>query len=388
MNSYIRAMIPDRHRRRVLLSIIAVIGVYGLTVGLLYPLISLNMEARGYSRTMIGLMGMMPFVASVIASPLIPAILRRVNITRLVAVCIVGDLLMIMAMPFFNSIYAWFVIRFMMGVVGTGLFVASETWINEIAEDRYRGRILGIYTFTISITFAIAPLFIVVLGVDGYAPFIVPALCMSVALLPLWWTRDSKPDFSEGTAAQVFKFILLAPVLVTAAAIVSFEEAAIVTMLPVYAVRSGLTPEHAAFLLTVAAGGSVLAQPIVGWLADSVNRVGVLIGCAAAVLLGTATLPFALHSWAFLWLVIILWGGGVAGIYTVGLTLMGQKFRGAQLVAGNAAFGLMWGVAGSGGPAIAGPLMDLWDPHGFVVAIVGVAALFLIFVLVRIKRVV
>ncbi len=375
--------IPDIARRRVLLSIIAVIAVYGLTTGLVYPLISLNMEERGFSGTMIGLMGMMPFISTVLVSPFVPIVMRSMNITMLVAICIALDLIFLASLAFNDSIAVWFAIRFLMGVAGSGLYIASETWINEIAEERYRGRVVGIYTFTLSLTFAAGPLFIVALGTQGYLPFLIPAAIMGVCFIPLWFTRYSRPNFSEGRVSQVFGFVWLAPVLVAAAAMVSFEEATMVTLLPVYAVRNGLSAEYAAFLLTVVAAGSMIAQPLIGWLADNVNRVSIMSGCAVATVIGATLLPMTISSNVLTFIVLLLWGGGLAGTYTIALTLMGQRFRGGQLAAGNAMFGFMWGFAGGAGPAIAGPVMDVWDPHGFIAVMLAMAVAFLLVVIAR-----
>ena len=374
----VRSIIPDPDKRRILLSVITVVAVYGMTIGLLHPLISLNMEARGFPRTWIGLMGAIPFLASIFISPIVPRLMRSVNITLLVAACIFADIVLLVMLAFTENIYIWFVLRFLMGVAGTGIFIASETWINEVSEEHYRGRVLGIYTFTLSITFAIAPLFIIVLGTEGHWPFLVPALIIMASFIPLWRTRDSKPDFAAGQSANAFSFILLAPALVGAAAIVSFQEAGLMTLFPVYAVRNGLTNEHAVILVGITAFGSMALQPILGWMADKFNRYLLFIGCTVVTLLMLLIMPFVMHIKFLNPIVLFFWGGSVAGIYTVALVLMGQKFRGSQLAAGNAAFGLMWGVAGFAAPGISGVSMDYWDPHGFVVVMATVTALFLI----------
>ena len=59
------------------------------------------------------------------------------------------------------------------------------------------------------------------------------------------------------------------------------------------------------------------------------------------------------------------------------LTMMGQRFNGPDLVSGNAAMGLTWGIGGLLGPAAAGLLMDLYDPHGLMLALGGASALFM-----------
>ena len=383
MSYYIDGIIPDPVQRRVLLSIIAVVSVYGLSLGLLYPLVSLNMEARGFSSTWIGAMGMMPFIASLFASPLTPVIMRKFNVTRLVTTCIVADLFFILTLVAVENIYVWFVVRFLMGVAGTVLFVVSETWMNEIAEDRFRGRIMGIYTLAFSATFAISPLIIVVMGAEGPAPFLVGAGLIAVALIPLRFTRDSKPDFSGGNMSQVMGFVFLAPTLLGAVALMSFEEAAIITLLPIYALRTGATEQVAALFLTVIALGSMAGTPIVGLLADKINRYSLIFACALGVLIGALLLPLVVQTKFLVWLVMFVWGGMIAGIYTVALTIMGQRFRGAQLAAGNAAIGVMWGIAGTTAPGVSGIAMKIWDPHGFVAVVAVVAVLFLLLAFVR-----
>ncbi len=383
MNHYLQDLIPDPTRRRVLLGIISVVSVYGLSIGFLYPLISLNLETRGYSPFVIGMMGMVPFAASIITSPLIPIIMRMGNVTNLVFVSICIDLVMIMLITIFDSVALWFVCRFVMGVAGTVLFVVSETWINEIAEDRTRGRILALYTLAFSATLGISPLFIVFFGAEGRLPFIVAFITIALALIPLRWTRGSSPDFTGGQVSHVLKFMLLAPTLVAAAALMSFEEAAILTLLPVYALKNGVSAEFSAMFLTVIAVGSMLSQPLVGALADRVNRYSLAFACAAVMLLGALSLPWVINTKIVIWPVLIIWGGATAGIYTVALTIMGQRFRGAQLAAGNAAFGLMWGVCGAIAPAAGGTAMTVWNANGLIVVMVTATSAFLVLAVVR-----
>ncbi len=371
-------MIPDPVRRRVVLGIIGILSIYGLTVGFFYPLISLKMELRGFSSSLIGLMGALPFFASIIFSPFIPLIMRHFQVGRLVFLSICSDIIFIALMILSDNIYVWFVCRFMMGVAGTVLFVVSETWINEVAEDHYRGRVMGLYTFVFSATLGLSPLFIVFFGAEGKLPFIVALICIAASLIPLRWVRDSSPNFSGGKVSHVLRFCLLAPTLVGAAALMAFEESAVVTLLPVYSLRNGLSESVAAVMLTVLAIGSMAAQPLVGRLADSMDRYLLLFVCTLLILFGALSLPYIIDSTYLIWVVMFIWGGAIAAIYTVALTIMGSRFRGAQLAAGNAAFGLMWGVAGTISPGAGGLAMATWGPNGFVYVLIAAVLAFLI----------
>jgi hypothetical protein len=65
------------------------------------------------------------------------------------------------------------------------------------------------------------------------------------------------------------------------------------------------------------------------------------------------------------------------------MAIVGQRFRGADLVAANAAFGFLWGAGSLTGPILTGAAMDIWDPHGFPAAITVLTVVFVVFAIAR-----
>ena len=61
----------------------------------------------------------------------------------------------------------------------------------------------------------------------------------------------------------------------------------------------------------------------------------------------------------------------------MGIAIVGQRFRGPDLVTANASIGLLWGLGGLTGPLIGGAAMDVWDPEGLPGVIVGATLAFL-----------
>jgi hypothetical protein len=93
-----------------------------------------------------------------------------------------------------------------------------------------------------------------------------------------------------------------------------------------------------------------------------------------------ATLPLTIGT-SLIWPVSLLIGSGAYAIYTIALTVLGDEFRGAALIAGSAAFAAMWGIGGIAGPPIAGVALGAFGPNGvplvlavtYVVLIAGLA---------------
>jgi hypothetical protein len=82
-------------------------------------------------------------------------------------------------------------------------------------------------------------------------------------------------------------------------------------------------------------------------------------------------MPIAVRVPLLFWVVVFIWGGAYYAIYTLSLVRLGERFRGAALVAGNAAFAAMWGAGGLVGTPVIGAAMQAWGPVGLSVVLTG-----------------
>jgi predicted branched-subunit amino acid permease len=71
-------------------------------------------------------------------------------------------------------------------------------------------------------------------------------------------------------------------------------------------------------------------------------------------------------------------GATAAGIYTVALAELGERFSGHDLVAGTAAFSTMWGLGALVGSLSAGWSIAAFGPDGLPFSM---AAVFLVFIM-------
>ena len=213
-------------------------------------------------------------------------------------------------------------------------------------------------------------------GVSGALPFVCGILLMFLAALPLVVAGGYFPESSGKKSFNVFSFVSVAPLLVAGCIVVAFKEMAAVSLLPVYGVRSGLTESWATLMLFFSAMGGAALQIPIGWLADRYDRMWVITSCGVFSVVGAAMLPFVVTIPWLVCLVVFMWTGFFAGIYTIAMTLAGQWFEGLDLATAMAGFGVFWGLGGIAGPLVGGVAMDLWDPHGLAVVFLGAAVIF------------
>ena len=365
-------------RRRSLIAVIACITVVGIGLGSSIPLLALIMEKRHLPGVLIGLNTAMPAVATFALTPFIPRLLRRVQVIPFLLICV---LISAAAMPcyfLFPNVWVWFPIRFVNGLALTGVFVVSEFWINSLADERNRGKLMGIYGTILSCGFAAGPVLLYLAGADGPLPFVfIGALIFAGGIPLLIFGRGLAPTIEEKPSRGILAFLAVAPAATLAGLVYGATETDIFNMLPIYAVRSGMTEQMAAFVLTIFAAGNIAFQIPIGLIADRVERRLVLLCCAAAGVAGTIAIPFAAHSTPLFAFVLFVYGGVVVGLYTVGLTLLGQRFRGADLAAANSAFVMMYSTGALIGPPLSGFAMDIWNPNGLIAAMGGLCAVYL-----------
>jgi MFS family permease len=370
-------------RRRSLTAVITCMTLVGITIGLTFPLLSLILEGRGYSGTLIGFNAAMPATAMLILSPVLPRVISKIGLKPFLIGCAVAEGLLILGLKAFDNLPAWFALRFLMGATTGGLFIAGETWINQIADDRSRGRLIALYSIALGAGLALGPVILAVTGTGGWAPFVAGAVFNLVGVVPLMLIGNLAPRMDGRASFGAWAFARIAPSLTMAVFAFAVIEVAVNALLPVYGVRTGYSEHEAALLLSAVLIGGVTLQWPIGWLADRADRytlIGVLGGLST---IGAALLPFVIAVPVLLYGALFIWGGVASGIYTVALVIQGERFRGPDLVTANAAFGIIWGVAVLVGPAAAGIAMDVWDPHGLPAMLTAICALFVVTVLVR-----
>jgi MFS family permease len=365
-------------RRWGLAAAIASVTVFGLSIGQGAPLLPLLLEARGVDVTLNGLNAAAAFVGVIVGPLLAPRCVRWLGIRNFLLVCFGIDIALTLALKAFDSIAAWFLLRALLGLVGSSVFTTGEAWINLLAGDKGRGRIIGVYAAALSAGFGTGPLVLSITGIQGWSPFLANAAITAMAALPLLGAADGAGGFGRERGASPLTMFARAPLIVGVVAIFGLFEAALMALLPIWGVRVGLSVQMAAATLTAVYFGSIVLQVLIGWLSDRFSRIAALRMCSVVGLVGAVVLLRVPASpWALFGLLFV-WGGVASGIYPVALSMAGDRFRGGDLVSVNAAMIIAYGLGGLVGPPAGGAAMDVRNPQGllwlFVLLFAGLLA--------------
>lgn len=380
---------PGSWRRRLGLTrgavaAIATMMAVGVAVGLMPPLIALNLAADGVSERIIGVLVAIVALASLAITPLASRIAARFGTVQVIILCTLAAAIVILTVSATRNIVLLFPILFVYGTALTLCFTLSEFWINAVTADTHRGLVMGIYATMLSIGFAIGPGIIAVLGYATVWPFLVGATVMVASAVPAFLARDVSPDFKAAPRRPFFAYIFAVPAATFGVFVFANAEQSGFAFLPLWGQHINYDASMAVLLASAMTLGNVMFQIPIGLIADRIDRRIVLLGCGTMGVLGMALAWVASGSPASLMPVLFIWGGASAGLYTVGLAHLASRFSGAELASANAAFVFCYALGMLVGPIITGDAVERAPTYGFPLAVGAIFALYVLIVAARI----
>ena len=122
----------------------------------------------------------------------------------------------------------------------------------------------------------------------------------------------------------------------------------------------------------------MLLQCPIAMIADRYGLRKVSIIIATTGLLFCSLIPFFLDSIHIAVVVTFLGAGLVFGLYSIGLAMLSQRFRVADIVAANAGFVIIFETANLMGPSIAGVLLDINIRLGLPIFMISMGLFYLV----------
>ncbi len=364
--------------------LISVAGM-GTVIGLSFPLLTLTLERLDYSVTLIGINTAIGSLGILAVGLYKTRVLRTFGAFAPMLLSVAVTVASLFAMPVIDHAVGWFVLRFTLALGLGFIWLVSESWLNALATQNNRGRIIGLYATAFAIGFAIGPILIAVLGSQGWIPFVAAAIIMVVSALPMLMLAG-KSILGEVGGTVRFSLFRLAPAIFWIALAAGAFETTAFALLPVFTLNEGISEVGSMYALSAFSAGGIALQFPLGRLADKHGRHAMMMVTAIGILLCSAALPLVVTDATALMVLLFFWGGLIFGLYTLGLVLLGDKYRAEDMVAANALFIMFYEFGAFGGPAITGMTMDIWPSHGFTGTLLISSGLLLILTLIYKRR--
>lgn len=352
--------------------------------GLLSSLLGIRSDLEGFDTVVIGVVMSLYYVGFLVGSLTVPRWLVAVGhirvfagLTSLVAAAALSYSLLI-------DPIAWGVLRFVVGLCMSGLYVTIESWLNQRATNQTRGRLLSVYMLVVTFGLGLGQLLLGVGDPAGFVLFILVGILVSLAVVPVAMIRIPTPSEVIPVRLSLRSLGATAPLGVLAVLVAGSAGGAVLAIGAVYATRVGMTPGQVGVFMSVSIIGGAVTQYPLGRLSDRVPRrrviLGVAVAATAAGLAGTVVDPGS--SWQFV--IVGVYGGLAFPMYSLAVSNVNDVMPENQLVAAAAGIVFVFGVGSVLGPIIVSVLMAVLGSAGYFW---GLAAFFVplaIYALIRV----
>ena len=274
------------------------------------------------------------------------------------------------------TVVAWSALRVASGFALAIVFVGYESWINERADNRVRGRVFSLYLVSQMVGLTLAQLLLNAGNPRTPILFALSAAIFVVGAVPIWFARGRAPAKAPPVPFNIIGLTRLSPMGAAATALSGVSWAIVFTFGPVYAQRAGFSISEISLFMGVAMVGGALMQFPLGWLSDAIGRRATIffmsLGGVAASLLGLwlHTMP---HVYQYLPFALI--GALVLPLYGLGAAHTNDHVAPQTRVAAAAGLVLLFGLGSILGPLVVGSAITTLGAGGFFVVLAGVMGL-------------
>lgn len=351
--------------------------------GLQNTLLGVRAEAEGFGSTVAGLVMAMNFVGFVAGAALAPRFLRQVGHVRVFAALASAGSSVVLVQAVFVNPLVWAVGRFSWGACLAGLIVVAETWLNELATNENRGRLLARYMVITMGAIATGQLLVATADTNGFALFAVASVLVSLALVPMSLSASSNPRVVVPEPIKLGTLLRTAPTGVVVAFLVGAALGSISGIGPVYAAARGLSPVQVAFFVAAPMVGSLFGQIPLGRLSDRVPR-RVVIVAAAAMAASMCLLMLLIDERSAAGIAIMAVMGAFAyPVYSLAIAQANDWLRDAQRAGASALMVRMNGIGATAGPICAALTMSI-TLNAFYFIMAAAHILIVVFVMARV----
>jgi len=366
--------------RRAFLALTICMLTVALGVGLIVPFLPIYATELGASGIWIGLIfGINPLVSGTFTL-LLGSRSDRMDKKKLITVGLFGYVLVAFAFMAARTPLHLFLTRVMQGAFGAAVLPISRAYAGELVPRGSEGRTMGLFNLAFVGGFAAGPTVGGLLW-DAFgrqAPFVGMA---SLTLLALVMVRAYVPSRQPVHRGEGPRGVDIRPLAdphirgnVLLRATLSIGHGVFFVLLPLVGESNfGLTSSQIGLLVTIRAGTESLILPLMGRVADRVDRRVQVVLCASLMPISLLLMPMV-QTYSQLVMVTMLFGIGGGGAMPASTAIAVDKGRtwgmgslmGLEQVAQS--LGMAAGSSGSG------VIMDAWSPWA-AFRLAGLAAL-------------
>jgi MFS family permease len=347
-----------------------------MSLGLLATFLSLRLTMEGFSTQITGMILTSYFIGSVVGAIYCRRIIRSVGHIRAFTAFASLATAMIMLHGCYISAVAWAIFRFFSGIATIGLFMVIESWFNERAEPRTRGRVFSIYMVMCYLGSSVGQQFLNLGEIKDQTLFFVIGFLLVSCIIPIALTSSIHPEMPKAEPVKLKIILKKAPLGILGCFTAGLMNSSFYAMGPVFCHQTNLSVSQLSYFMTVTVLGGLLFQWPLGLFLDRFDRSKVIPVLGGVFTLISGLMIAAAQSSFLVFLAATaMFGGLMFTIYPAAVARAHDMFETKDVVNVSSALLLFFGIGAVIGPVASSSVMGLLDtPYGFYIYYSGIGA--------------
>ena len=391
------------------------IGIILLANGLQGNLMGVRSVIENFSSLSTGIIMSGYFIGYFVGSNLTPNMVSRVGHIRVFAAFASTASLSILIIATYVNPIVWTLGRFLTGLSLVSCYIVAESWLNDRANNRTRGKLLSVYMIINYFGLACGALLLNFDDPTSFKPFILVSILLSIALVPILLTKRPAPKFKKIGTLSLIDLYKISPLGTVSSFCTGAIYSALFAMFAVYATKINFSLFEISILLFLTTIAGAFFQGPIGYLSDKYNRRIIIVLCnlfsaafclilifisgdklfnlnALHMLLNINIfqdfnlLTYAGTSKLYFFIIITVYAGITLCIFSLNLAHTNDFVPKEKFVAAGGGLQIVFGLGAMGGPLFCSIVMDKLGPNGYFVYLIGFHIIISSFGLYRMAR--
>ncbi|MEM6623869.1 MAG: MFS transporter [Pseudomonadota bacterium] len=333
--------------------------------GLQSSVLGVRGDAEGFSSATLGYVMAGYFLGFLGGTQATPWLLRRVGHVRVFAAL---ASLISAAFILFGALVdpiAWFALRVIVGFCVSGIYVVTESWLNDSADNATRGQTMSAYITAQVLGVVAAQGLLNASDPGGYGLFVMMSVLVSVSFIPILLSAVAVPVFERTRRMSVRKLIETSPLGAVAMFLLGIVFACQFGMGAVYAAGKGLSTGEVSIFIGTIFVAAVICQPPIGWISDRMDRRKLILILTSIGTGSCLIVPLSDGGFYSMVAAAFVMGGVSNPLYSLIVAYVNDYLDPDDMAAASAGLILMNGVGAMGAPIAVGYLMDVVGDEAF-----------------------
>jgi len=382
------------------------IGIMMIAHGLQGNLMGIRSVIEEFNFIATGTMMSGYYVGFFFGSTMAPKLVSRVGHIRVFAAFASMASLSILIVATYVNPVVWTFARFITGMSVVSCFVVAESWLNDRANNRTRGKILSVYMIVTFLGLAIGMLLLNFDSPENYKPFILVSILLSIALVPILLTKRKAPKFKKIGTLKLKELYKISPLGFVSSFCTGIIHSVLFTLAAVYAATMNFSIFEISLLLFLITIAGALFQWPIGYLSDQFDRRVIIVLCTTVGAVFCVLSIFASgHTFTsfptmqyinvvvdpgadklMFFIFVTVYAGASLSLFPLNIAHTNDFVPKEKFVAAGGGLNLVFGLGAMGGPIICSVFMNEYGPNSFFIFLLIFHVIIAIFALYRITR--